>query len=94
MPEVGKVTVDVVYLINSVFVLSVGVLIGGKITNYMGGIRELNTVRFMMVLLFLATITGLIFSFSLNFLMFAIFMGFTLFFGAAWLPVSMTMNLE
>jgi len=94
MPEVEKWLVDTVYLINSVFVLSVGVLIGGKVVNCLGGIRELNTVKFMTFLLFMATIFGLIFSFTTDFVPFIILMGFTLFFGAAWLPISMTMNLE
>lgn len=33
MPEVSKVMIDTAYLINSVFVLSLGVVIGGKMTN-------------------------------------------------------------
>lgn len=89
-----KTLITVMYLVNSVVILSLGVLIGGKITNFLGGIRALNTVKFMLFLMIGTSVSGVLFSTSDNVWVVGIFMGLTLFFGAGWLPISMTMNIE
>lgn len=71
-----------------------GVITGGFTLDYFGGIRHKNSYIIMTIFISLSVVFGILFTVCTNQWIFVILLGFTLFFGSAFLPVTMNKHLE